>query len=122
MILTHQHIDHLGLVSLVAQRSGAEVAAIDVAVPFVENYSQEAQADDEFAREVMLRNGIPEDVVSALQLGVAGVPRLGRPRRRDARAPRRRGDELPRPHARRCTTAPGTAPPTRSSTTASAAC
>jgi glyoxylase-like metal-dependent hydrolase (beta-lactamase superfamily II) len=66
VVLTHQHIDHLGLVSLVAQRSGADVAAIDVAVPFVENYSQEAQKDDEFARSVMLRNGIPEDVVSAL--------------------------------------------------------
>jgi glyoxylase-like metal-dependent hydrolase (beta-lactamase superfamily II) len=66
VILTHQHIDHLGLVSLVAQRSGAEVAALDVAVPFVENYSEEAQKDDEFARSVMLRNGIPEDVVSAL--------------------------------------------------------
>jgi glyoxylase-like metal-dependent hydrolase (beta-lactamase superfamily II) len=66
VILTHQHIDHLGLVSLVAQRSGADVAAIDVAVPFVENFPQEARKDDEFAREVMLRNGIPEDVVSAL--------------------------------------------------------
>jgi glyoxylase-like metal-dependent hydrolase (beta-lactamase superfamily II) len=66
VILTHQHIDHLGLVSLVAERSGAEVAAIDVAVPFVENYSDEAQKDDEFARSVMLRNGIPPDVVSAL--------------------------------------------------------
>jgi glyoxylase-like metal-dependent hydrolase (beta-lactamase superfamily II) len=66
IVLTHQHIDHLGLVSLVAQRSGADVAAIDVAVPFVENYSEEAQKDDAFAREVMLRNGIPEDVVSAL--------------------------------------------------------
>ncbi len=66
VVLTHQHIDHLGLVSLVAQRSGADVAAIDVAVQFVENYSQEAQKDDKFARSVMLRNGIPEDVVSAL--------------------------------------------------------
>jgi glyoxylase-like metal-dependent hydrolase (beta-lactamase superfamily II) len=67
VILTHQHIDHLGLVSLVAGRSGAEVAAIDAAVPFVENYSREAQADDDFARRVMLRHGIPEDVASALQ-------------------------------------------------------
>jgi glyoxylase-like metal-dependent hydrolase (beta-lactamase superfamily II) len=66
VVLTHQHIDHLGLVSLVAERSGADVAAIDAAVPFVENYSEEAQKDDEFARSVMLRNGIPEDVVSAL--------------------------------------------------------
>ena len=67
VILTHQHIDHLGLVSLVAAHSGAEVAAIDAAVPFVENYSIEAQADDDFARDVMFRNGIPEDVVTALQ-------------------------------------------------------
>jgi glyoxylase-like metal-dependent hydrolase (beta-lactamase superfamily II) len=67
VILTHQHIDHLGLVSLVAGRSGAEVAAIEAAVPFVENYSKEAQADDEFALELMLRNGIPQDVATALQ-------------------------------------------------------
>jgi glyoxylase-like metal-dependent hydrolase (beta-lactamase superfamily II) len=66
VILTHQHIDHLGLVSLVAAHSGAAVAAIDVAVPFVENFSAEAQADDDFARSTMLRHGIPEDVVSAL--------------------------------------------------------
>ena len=32
MIITHQHIDHLGLIEIVAERSGAEVAAIDVAV------------------------------------------------------------------------------------------
>jgi len=67
VILTHQHIDHLGLVSLVAARSGAEVAAIDAAVPFVESFSREAQADDDFARKVMLRHGMPEDVVTALQ-------------------------------------------------------
>jgi glyoxylase-like metal-dependent hydrolase (beta-lactamase superfamily II) len=67
VILTHQHIDHLGLVSLVAGHAGADVAAIDAAVPFVENYSSEAQADDEFALELMLRNGIPPDVATALQ-------------------------------------------------------
>jgi glyoxylase-like metal-dependent hydrolase (beta-lactamase superfamily II) len=67
VVLTHQHIDHLGLVSLVAARSGADVAAIDAAIPFVENFSQEAQADDDFARDVMLRNGIAPDVVAVLQ-------------------------------------------------------
>jgi glyoxylase-like metal-dependent hydrolase (beta-lactamase superfamily II) len=67
VILTHQHIDHLGLVGIVADHSGAEVAAIDAAVPFVENYSLEASADDEFARNLMLRHGIPEDVATALQ-------------------------------------------------------
>jgi len=67
VIITHHHIDHLGLVSLVASRSGAEVAALDVAVPFAEGFSEEAQADDDFGAAVMLRYGIPEDVVSALQ-------------------------------------------------------
>jgi glyoxylase-like metal-dependent hydrolase (beta-lactamase superfamily II) len=67
VLLTHQHIDHLGLVSLVAAHSGAEVAAIEAAVPFVENFSVEAQADDDFAREVMLRHGISDDVAAALQ-------------------------------------------------------
>jgi glyoxylase-like metal-dependent hydrolase (beta-lactamase superfamily II) len=79
VIVTHQHIDHLGLVSLVASHSGAEVAAIDVAVPFMENFSDEAQADDEFARDVMLRNGIPEDVVSALQSVSAAFRAWGAP-------------------------------------------
>ena len=67
VILTHQHIDHLGLVGLVASRSGAEVAAIDAAVPFVERFSEEAEADDDFARDLMLRHGLPADVVAALQ-------------------------------------------------------
>jgi glyoxylase-like metal-dependent hydrolase (beta-lactamase superfamily II) len=67
VILTHQHIDHLGLVGIVASHSGADVAAIDVAVPFVENYSEHAAADDEFAGALMLRHGIPEDVATALR-------------------------------------------------------
>ena len=40
VILTHQHIDHLGLVGLVAAKSGADVAAIDAAVPFVERFTE----------------------------------------------------------------------------------
>jgi glyoxylase-like metal-dependent hydrolase (beta-lactamase superfamily II) len=67
IIVTHQHIDHQGLVAIVATHSGAEVAALDAAVPFLANFTEEAQADDDFARDIMLRNGIPEDVVAALQ-------------------------------------------------------
>jgi glyoxylase-like metal-dependent hydrolase (beta-lactamase superfamily II) len=67
VVVTHQHIDHLGLVGLVASRSGAEVAAIDHAVPIIERFSEEMAADDAFASETMLRHGIPQDVVSALR-------------------------------------------------------
>lgn len=67
VILSHQHIDHIGLVEIIAARSGADVAAIDVAVPFLENFGEDAERDDRFAASLMLRHGVPEDVVTALQ-------------------------------------------------------
>jgi glyoxylase-like metal-dependent hydrolase (beta-lactamase superfamily II) len=67
VVLTHQHIDHLGLVDIIASHSGADVAAIDKLVHFVEHYSEDADKDDEFASRVMLRNGIPEESVQALR-------------------------------------------------------
>jgi glyoxylase-like metal-dependent hydrolase (beta-lactamase superfamily II) len=67
IVLTHQHMDHLGLVDIIASHSGADVAALDKLVGFVEDFSQAAARDDEFATAVMLRNGISEDVVQALR-------------------------------------------------------
>jgi glyoxylase-like metal-dependent hydrolase (beta-lactamase superfamily II) len=67
VIVTHQHIDHLGLVEIVARRSGAEVAAIGVAAERLANFEEDAEAEDRFAVELMLRNGIPEDVAAALR-------------------------------------------------------
>ena len=67
VIITHQHIDHLGLVEIIASRSGADVAALDVAVDAMESFGERAEADDEFAAALMLRSGIPEEVVFALQ-------------------------------------------------------
>src|SRR5258705_5713717 len=67
VVVTHQHIDHLGLVDIVAKRSGAEVAAIDVAVPFLENFGDDAERDDEEAAALMRRHGISEEVVTALR-------------------------------------------------------
>ncbi|MGH2922459.1 MAG: MBL fold metallo-hydrolase [Solirubrobacterales bacterium] len=67
VIVTHQHIDHLGLVDIVAKRSGATVSAIDVVVPFIENFGDDAERDDAEAAELMLRHGISEEVVTALR-------------------------------------------------------
>ena len=102
MILTHQHIDHLGLVSLVAQHSGAEVAAIDAAVPFVENYSEEAAA----GRRVRARRDAPQRDPRG-----RGERAAARSRRRSAPGARRADvtrvlhdgerDRAARPHAAR---------------------
>ena len=67
VVVTHQHIDHLGLVEIIAQHSGADVAALDVAVTRLANFGEDAERDDEFSAQLMLRNGIPENVVIALQ-------------------------------------------------------
>ena len=67
VIVTHQHIDHLGLVDIIAKRSGAEVAAIDVLAPFMENFGADADRDDAEAAELMRRHGISEEVVTALR-------------------------------------------------------
>ena len=66
IVLTHQHIDHLGLVDIIVRHSGAEVAAIDKLAGFAEHFREDAARDDAFASAVMIRNGIPEDIVSAL--------------------------------------------------------
>jgi len=67
LIVTHQHIDHLGLAEIVVQRSGAEVAALGAASERLANFDEDAEAEDRFAVELMLRNGIPEEVTVALR-------------------------------------------------------
>jgi glyoxylase-like metal-dependent hydrolase (beta-lactamase superfamily II) len=66
IVVTHQHIDHIGLVQILAARSGAEVVALDRLVPFLEGYREEAAAEDDFATATMLRHGISEEVARAL--------------------------------------------------------
>ena len=67
VVVTHQHIDHLGLVDIIATRSGAEVAALDLLAPFIENFGADAERDDDEAAALMRRHGISEEVVTALR-------------------------------------------------------
>jgi glyoxylase-like metal-dependent hydrolase (beta-lactamase superfamily II) len=67
IVVSHQHMDHLGLVAILARRSGAEVCALDKLVPWMAGYSANMEADDAFAERLMSRHGIPEDVRYALR-------------------------------------------------------
>lgn len=67
IVVTHQHIDHIGLVEVLARRSGAEVAALDRLTDYLGDYRRAAELDDEFAVALMLRHGIPADVTHALR-------------------------------------------------------
>jgi glyoxylase-like metal-dependent hydrolase (beta-lactamase superfamily II) len=66
IVLTHQHMDHIGLLEVLVRRSGAEVAALDLLAPYLADFRQSAIADDEFAQSVMRRNGVPGDLIAVL--------------------------------------------------------
>jgi glyoxylase-like metal-dependent hydrolase (beta-lactamase superfamily II) len=67
IVLTHQHTDHVGLIGILARRSRAEVVTLDRLAPVVEDFNAHAELDDELAEALMLRHGIPREVVVALR-------------------------------------------------------
>lgn len=77
IVLTHQHIDHIGLVQLLVDRSGAEVCALDRLAPWLADYAGSMEADDRFAEAVMERHGIPREVRLALRAVSGGFRAFG---------------------------------------------
>jgi glyoxylase-like metal-dependent hydrolase (beta-lactamase superfamily II) len=67
IVVTHQHLDHVGLVAILASRSGAEVCALDRLAPWLARSSEAMEEEDAFAEAVMLRHGIPQDMVTVLR-------------------------------------------------------
>jgi glyoxylase-like metal-dependent hydrolase (beta-lactamase superfamily II) len=72
IVITHQHMDHFGLVDVLARRSGAEVAALDVLAPWLESFPDSVDADDAYAEAIMAAHGVPADTRSVLR-AVAAV-------------------------------------------------
>jgi glyoxylase-like metal-dependent hydrolase (beta-lactamase superfamily II) len=66
IVLTHQHMDHLGLLEILARRSGAQVAALNLLGPYLESFSRSATADYQFAQGIMRRHGVPDDLATVL--------------------------------------------------------
>ncbi len=79
IVVSHQHIDHEGLVDILARRSGAEVAGLGALADWLASYREQMQADDEFAEQLMLRNGIAPDVGTALRAVTAAFRGWGAP-------------------------------------------
>ncbi len=77
LVITHQHMDHFGLASILARRSGAEVAALDRLGPFLASYGHQTDLEDRFAERLMLRHGIPSEIVTALRAVSAGFRAWG---------------------------------------------
>jgi glyoxylase-like metal-dependent hydrolase (beta-lactamase superfamily II) len=67
LVISHQHLDHLGLTDILQRRSGADVAALAALAPWAADYRQSMDAEDQYADELMARHGIPEDLRYALR-------------------------------------------------------
>ena len=121
LIVTHQHLDHFGLAAILARRSGAEVAALDRLAPLLARYGVETALDDRFAETMMLRHGIPPEIVTALRSVSASFRGWGAAV--EVTRPLADGSDIVLPDVRcACSTGPGTAPRTPSSTSGSAGC
>jgi glyoxylase-like metal-dependent hydrolase (beta-lactamase superfamily II) len=66
IVITHQHADHLGLIDVLADRSGAVVCALDELVPVIEDFKGYAERNDRFAQALLRRHGVPREVVVTL--------------------------------------------------------
>jgi glyoxylase-like metal-dependent hydrolase (beta-lactamase superfamily II) len=67
IVLTHQHMDHIGLIQLVADRAGAEVLGFAPLQPLLRDYDAFNEADREFSTDLMTRHGVPDDVRKGLR-------------------------------------------------------
>ena len=74
IVITHQHMDHEGLLGVLQRRSQAEVAALDLLAPVLSDFGAWSERDDELAEALMLAHGIAREVVIALR----SVSRLAR--------------------------------------------
>jgi glyoxylase-like metal-dependent hydrolase (beta-lactamase superfamily II) len=66
IVLTHQHMDHIGLTEILQRRSGADVAALRTLTGYLERWSVSATADDEYSQRVMTRHGVAPELVTVL--------------------------------------------------------
>jgi glyoxylase-like metal-dependent hydrolase (beta-lactamase superfamily II) len=94
IVITHQHPDHLGLLEIVARRSGAEVAALDLLARYLADFGAAATtaADDAFTQAIMRRHGIPANLATVL--GAVGAAFRAFGCSATVTQPLRDGDEL----------------------------
>lgn len=77
IVLTHQHMDHEGLLEILERRSQAEVAAFAPLLPWIADYRANTRGDDAYAQEMMRRHGLPDEINMVLGLLTSGMHSFG---------------------------------------------
>jgi glyoxylase-like metal-dependent hydrolase (beta-lactamase superfamily II) len=79
LVVTHHHVDHMGLASVLARRSGAKVAALADVAPYLANWTSWCARDDEFREVLMARHGVAENVLVSVRPGARLLQGWGAP-------------------------------------------
>jgi glyoxylase-like metal-dependent hydrolase (beta-lactamase superfamily II) len=67
IVVSHQHHDHLGALSMLARRSGAEVCAVDLLAAWMPDYLQNSLDGDEYVQRLLARAGFPAGLRAKLR-------------------------------------------------------
>jgi glyoxylase-like metal-dependent hydrolase (beta-lactamase superfamily II) len=67
VLLTHQHVDHLGLAREIRRRGGARIGALDELAVFAADFPAMWEAEDDFAESVMRGYGTPPERIRAIR-------------------------------------------------------
>ncbi len=92
IVLTHQHMDHEGLLEILLRRSGARLAAFAGLAQWLAEFPESSAEDDLFAQAVMREHGVPEEIVTLL--GVVAAAYRSNGSRGDVTLPLHDGDRL----------------------------
>src|SRR4051812_3785128 len=83
VLVTHHHLDHSGLATTIAARSGARIAAYERAAAYGAHYEQRGDADRRFSLALLRHHGVPEHVLADTEEFWAFLRRQSDPYRAD---------------------------------------
>jgi glyoxylase-like metal-dependent hydrolase (beta-lactamase superfamily II) len=78
LVLSHQHVDHMGGAYEVVQRSGAQVVCLDALGVILEDFEASVVADEEMIVEVLRENGAPLELLPKSMANAGDRRKYGR--------------------------------------------
>ncbi|MBI4772517.1 MAG: MBL fold metallo-hydrolase [Chloroflexi bacterium] len=66
VVLTHRHVDHVGLAGEIVARSGAQVVTHPLTVPWLAGYSAELERNRAFYQQIWREGGVPAEIVDEI--------------------------------------------------------
>lgn len=75
LILTHHHVDHVGLAAEIVARSGAQVVTHPYNTPWLKDYPAFRETQKPFYRAIWREGGVPREIVLAMDAAGSNVTR-----------------------------------------------